>query len=348
MASSSSSHPTPASSSQSWIYDVFLSFRGEDTRKTFVDHLYSSLEQQGIYTYKDDETLPRGDLIDSSWCLDELAYIMECMGTRGQTVMPIFYDVDPYVRKQKGKYGEAFAKYESANNNKVESWRKALVAAGNLSGWVPKDFANGHEAKCIKDIIGSISSRRGAMLIVGIWGVGGGGKTTLAYSAYTKFSIFFEGHCFLENIRDESNKQGMQRLQEKTLSRTTKTQVVIENDNDGRSMIKRRLCHKTVLVVLDDVNDLKQLESLAGSHDWFGDGSRILITTRDENLLTRKADVIYGVSLLSHDEGIKLFNRHAYREDKPVQDYHMMRVSSYSIDMHIGKMNLYKIMRFSH
>ncbi|XP_021974365.1 disease resistance protein RPV1-like [Helianthus annuus] len=161
MASSSSSfHSVPASISQSWNYDVFLSFRGEDTRKSFVDHLYLALVQQGIQAYKDDETLPRGESIspallkaiqdsriavvvfsknyaDSSWCLDELAHIMECMDTTGQIVMPIFYHVDPSdVRKQNGKYGKAFRKHKRENKHKVESWRKALEKAGNLSGWV--------------------------------------------------------------------------------------------------------------------------------------------------------------------------------------------------------------------
>ncbi|KAJ0717795.1 putative TIR domain-containing protein [Helianthus annuus] len=154
MASSSSS------SSHSLKHEVFLSFRGEDTRRNFVDHLYKDLVQQGIQTYKDDETLPRGERIgpalmkavqesrialvvfsqnyaDSSWCLDELAHIMECMDTTGQIVEPIFYFVDPSdVRKQKGKYGEAFTKHKRENKQQVESWRKALEKAGNLSGWV--------------------------------------------------------------------------------------------------------------------------------------------------------------------------------------------------------------------
>ncbi|XP_035831817.1 disease resistance protein RPV1-like [Helianthus annuus] len=166
-SSSSSSDFISASSSQSWDHDVFLSFRGEDTRKSFVDHLYTALQQQGIHTYKDDETLARGESIgpallkaiqesriavivfsksyaDSSWCLDELAHIVECMENKGQIVMPIFYDIDPSdVRKQNGKYGEAFTKHECVHKNKVESWKIALVKSGNLSGWVPKDFANG-------------------------------------------------------------------------------------------------------------------------------------------------------------------------------------------------------------
>ncbi|XP_021976170.1 TMV resistance protein N-like [Helianthus annuus] len=375
--SSSASHSISASSSQSWNHDVFLSFRGEDTRKSFVDHLYTALEQRGIYTYKDDETLARGESIgpallkaiqesriaaivfsknyaDSSWCLDELAHIMECMDTRGQIVMPIFYHVDPSdVRKQKGQYGEAFTKHEKENKHKVESWRKALEKAGKLSGWVIIDIENSHEAKCIKEIVGTISSRLptpstnvnkdligietrlqdlksklkmelGGVRIIGIWGVGGGGKTTLASAAYAEISHRFEAHCLLENIREESRKHGLTKLQEKFLSLVLKADVKVGSEIEGRSMIERRLRNKNVLVVLDDVDDLKQLEALAGSHAWFGKGSRIIITTRDEHLLTRHADMIYEVSLLSDDEAMELFNKHAYREDEPIEDYEML------------------------
>ncbi|KAL8258276.1 hypothetical protein R6Q59_030317, partial [Mikania micrantha] len=348
---------------------------GEDTRKTFVDHLYTALENHGIYTYKDDETLPRGESIDSSlvqairgsriavivfsenyadscWCLDELAYIMECMDTRGQIVLPVFYGVDPSgVRKQTGKYGEVFAnKHELENSHKVESWKKALANAGTLSGWVTKDIANGHEAKCIKEIVRTISSRlsslfsnddenligmetrledlesklkigSGGVRFVGLWGVGGSGKTTLASFACKKFSPDFDDHFILNNIREESSKSNLKDLQEKLLSHVLKTDVKLDSEDKGRHMIKRRFGHKNLLIVLDDVSDLKQLDELAGSHDWFGKGSRIIITSRDEHVVTRDADEIYGMSLLSKGEAIKLFTRHAYREVKPVEDY---------------------------
>ena len=167
MASSSSSPSLPVLSSQSWNYDVFLSFRGEDTRKTFVDHLYKALDQQGIYTYKDDVTLPRGESIsptllkaieesqiavilfsknyaNSTWCLEELTHIMKHREEGKQTVMPIFYYVEPWeVRNQKRTYEEAFDKHELTNKEKVESWRRALVEASNISGWETKQIANG-------------------------------------------------------------------------------------------------------------------------------------------------------------------------------------------------------------
>ncbi|KAL7588118.1 hypothetical protein Lser_V15G37380 [Lactuca serriola] len=380
MASSSSSPSVPAFSTQPWKYHVFLSFRGEDTRKTFVDHLYTALEQQGIYTYKDDETLPRGELIgptlmkaieesqiavivfsenyaESSWCLDELAYIMKCKDTRGLIVMPIFYDVDPSeVRKQKRKYGEGFAKYELENAKNVESCRKALMDASNISGWEPEHIANGHESKCIKEIVETISHRLhlvtssvndnligvearmqniksnlqiglGGKSMIGIWGVGGGGKTTLASSIYDEISCKFDGCCFLKNIREESsNKDSLVRLQEKILCGVLKQkQVHIGRVEEGRHMIKDRLRHRKVLIVLDDVDNLEHLEELAGSHDWFGEGSRIIITTRDEHVLTaHKVDVVHNIILLNDDEAMKLFCKHAPRGHRRIEDYELL------------------------
>ncbi|CAN4094674.1 unnamed protein product [Withania somnifera] len=143
-----------------WSYDVFLSFRGEDVRTTFVDHLYIALQQKGIHTFKDDEKLERGKSIspnlmtaieesrmvliifsknyaNSTWCLEELTKTMECNKQKGQIVLSVFYDVDPStVRKQKGSYGEAFSNHEGRfKDDKVQKWRSALEEAANLSGW---------------------------------------------------------------------------------------------------------------------------------------------------------------------------------------------------------------------
>ncbi|KAL6211886.1 hypothetical protein ACLB2K_017109 [Fragaria x ananassa] len=131
-------------STPQWKYDVFLSFRGNDTRKAFTDHLYTALEQQGIKTFRDDPELQIGEAISpalfaaieesrfaiilsksyasSTWCLDELVRILECMKARGR-VLPIFYDADPSeVRKKTGGFREAFANHEERfwdDNEKV-------------------------------------------------------------------------------------------------------------------------------------------------------------------------------------------------------------------------------------
>ncbi|KAJ6854516.1 hypothetical protein NC651_039441 [Populus alba x Populus x berolinensis] len=177
--------PESSRSRPEGAYDVFLSFRGEDTRKTFTDHLYTALVQAGIHTFRDDDELPRGEEISdhllravqeskisivvfskgyasSRWCLNELVEILKCKHRKtGQIVLPIFYDIDPsYVRKQDGSFAEAFVKHEERFEEKfVKEWRKALEEAGNLSGWNLNDMANGHEAKFIKGIIKDVLNK---------------------------------------------------------------------------------------------------------------------------------------------------------------------------------------------
>ncbi|PRQ33684.1 putative TIR domain-containing protein [Rosa chinensis] len=157
-----------SSSNTQWEYDVFLSFRGEDTRKSFTDHLYAALDREGISTFRDDEELDRGQAISSNllkaiqvsrialvvisrnyacsiWCLDELTTIVECMEDRGQRVFPIFYDVDPSeVRKQTIWFGQAFVVHEQRlkddlEKDKVQKWRAALTQVANLSGFHLQD-----------------------------------------------------------------------------------------------------------------------------------------------------------------------------------------------------------------
>jgi hypothetical protein len=153
-------------------YDVFLSFRGEDTRNKFTDHLYDALDRKGIKTFRDDEELERGKPIrpelltaieesrfaviilsrnyaSSTWCLDELAKIVECMKQTRLTVFPVFYGVNPSdVRKhrrstcfwmnRRSTYAQAFAKHQKQfkeNREKVQRWRDALTEVANRSGW---------------------------------------------------------------------------------------------------------------------------------------------------------------------------------------------------------------------
>ncbi|GMP65096.1 hypothetical protein CsSME_00026051 [Camellia sinensis var. sinensis] len=150
----------PSSSRSRWTYDVFLSFRGEDTRDNFVSHLYTALAQKGIHTFKDDEKLERGKSISpelrkaiqesrfsivllsnnyasSRWCFDEVVEILECSNP---TVYPIFYHVNPSeVRSQTGSFGGGFAELVSKQGvlgmEKVQRWRNALEQVASLSGW---------------------------------------------------------------------------------------------------------------------------------------------------------------------------------------------------------------------
>jgi len=145
-------------------YDVFISFRGEDTRRDFTAQLHRALIDRSIESYidynlvKGDEVGPAlteaiqdshmslvvfsKDYATSKWCLDELLQILQCRELHGQVVIPVFYNIDPsHVRHQKESYEMAFARYEreladsKSHLDKVSEWRAALKLAANISGW---------------------------------------------------------------------------------------------------------------------------------------------------------------------------------------------------------------------
>ncbi|CAN6706964.1 unnamed protein product [Malus baccata var. baccata] len=148
-----------SSSGSSWKYDVFINFRGEDTRRCLVSHLYKALNQKAINTFIDAEELRKGsdlsqlltaiqdsrvsivvfsrNYASSTWCLKELVQILDCMDGKNQLVMPLFYQVDPSdVRKAKRSFEEAFAELEGHSNTDMEEvrrWRSALKIMNKLS-----------------------------------------------------------------------------------------------------------------------------------------------------------------------------------------------------------------------
>lgn len=160
--------------------------------------------------------------------------------------------------------------------------------------------------------------------MVGILGSGGIGKTTIAKAIYNQFCEGFEGSSFLPNVREIWN-QPLHRvyLQEQLLFDTLKKKTKVGNHNLDRGMmvIKERLCHKRVLVIIDDVDCLEQLNAIAGSRDWFGRGSRIVITTRDKHLLKlHEVDAIYIAQEMDDTESLELFSWHAFRRSSPIEE----------------------------
>ncbi|XP_023767307.1 disease resistance protein RPV1 isoform X1 [Lactuca sativa] len=181
-----------SSSTQTHRYDIFLSFRGVDTRHSFTNHLYNALMHANITTFLDDEEIETGEDLKpelesaikasrasiivlsknyatSTWCLDELVLILEQRMTSNHIVIPIFYHVEPtHVRKQEGSFGDAMAKHrqkmEAESNlnkrsqwaEKIELWNKAIREVADLKG---KD-ANGRlEVEFINEIVKDIFRR---------------------------------------------------------------------------------------------------------------------------------------------------------------------------------------------
>ncbi|KAB2635704.1 TMV resistance protein N-like [Pyrus ussuriensis x Pyrus communis] len=362
-----------------WKYHVFLSFRGEDTRRGFTDHLYKQLEARGIKTFRDEPKLEKGTDINpellraidqsrsaiivlstnfasSSWCLRELTHIVRCMEEK-KRIFPIFYGVDPSdVRHQRGSFREAFVEHEvnyREHMEEVNEWRKSLKRVANLAGWNSKDYR--YDTELIQGIVNTLwekvhptfsmldSSERfvgtdsklekidllldtdaNDIRFIGIWGMGGVGKTTLARLVYERISHDFEGSSFLANVREVCREHdGIAHLQKQLLSDILReNNIQVWNAYSGITRISRCLCNKKVLLILDDVDQSDQLEKLVKQKEWFGLGSRIVITTRNERLLVEHGiEMVYEVKPLTQDEALFLFSRKAFKDDESEEDF---------------------------
>ncbi|KAL0890308.1 hypothetical protein Bca101_014291 [Brassica carinata] len=283
----------------------------------------------------------------SSWCLRELVEILECKEATGQIVMTIFYGVDPSdVRQQTGDFGSSFdATCARTTEEERKRWSQALNHVGNIAGehflnWdnesemiekIARDVSNKLNAttcKDFEDIVGiethllrlqsllCLDYEDGAM-IVGICGPAGIGKTTIARALYSQLANSFQLTCFMENLSENYNN-GLDEygfklcLQEKLLSK-------VLNQNGMMichlGSIHERLQDQKVLIILDDVEDLKQLEALANDINWFGHGSRIIITTKDQELLEQHGiNITYHVDFPTKEEAREIFCKYSFRQ----------------------------------
>ncbi|KAI9104416.1 hypothetical protein K1719_022988 [Acacia pycnantha] len=178
----------------------------------------------------------------------------------------------------------------------------------------------------VHDIIQLLSSESNEIIIIGIWGMGGMGKTTMAKAIYNEMGQSFVGRkSFLANIREVWKQDNSQvYLQELLLSSILleKRSIKLPYAGMRKSLIKEILCQKRVFLVLDDVSNEDQLKVLCGSREWFGQGSRIIITTRDKRLLQiLQVDAIFSVRGMDDKESIELFSWHAFKQALPEKNF---------------------------
>ncbi|CAN6446217.1 unnamed protein product [Victoria cruziana] len=311
-----------------------------------IDKLFEYIERSKIIVVIFSE-----GYAESRWRLQEVARSVECK----KQIIPVFFGVQPSdVRKQSGPFKSAFRKHDQEQNQEdVRKWREALEEVGNLSGFTLKD---GKEAELRREIVKSLSTKVSRNMVevakhpigldsrvedvkkiigkcghqiqvIGIHGMGGLGKTTIAKAVYNDLAKEFDGAvCFLSNIREKSESpNGLVDLQKQLISEVLKEKNVSLSDvAKGKILIKKKLTKKRVLLVLDDVDSVEQLDVLAGERDWFDWGSVIIITTRDKDVLLNhkvKEEEIYKPEELIEAESLELFILHAFDGEQPQGEY---------------------------
>ncbi|CAI9304506.1 unnamed protein product [Lactuca saligna] len=355
-------------------YNVFLSFRGEDNRNAFTDHLYDALIRAGIVTFRDNEEIRRGEELQleieraikgsrasvvvfsekyatSTWCLDELALILQQRRECNHFVLPVFYHVDPSdVRKQTGTFAIKVKASSRWTDENVSLWKKALKEVPDLAGMV----LSGSEAKFVKDIVDIIYNKLERKEVslpqnitgmatrykdIGVWlnqpdveflaicGMGGSGKTTLAKYIYNSNWKTYENMSFLEGIREKCEQpDGMRVLQEQLLKGILGGKKrKIPSVSEGTCKIEEALQTKRSLIVLDDIVERSQLVALLGTGK-INPLTKIIITTTRENTddwfkFTDWRCQDYEMKLLKPEESLELLSRHAFGSKVPMEGF---------------------------
>ncbi|CAN1730119.1 Disease resistance-like protein DSC1 [Linum perenne] len=268
---------------------VFISFRGSDTRQTFLGHLCAELRRQGIPILVDENfklgreiwpeiatSIEKAKLSviifsesypTSEWCLKEVALILEQHKSEGQAIITVFYKVSRKSVAKEWRYSDSFKTYDLENPVKAEEWKAALIE-------VVKIGRKGHvklkqmstveygglygikpQMEAVRRLLDDPSDR---ICIISIRGMGGNGKSSLAEYAYRQVCDQYDDCCELGTYNEDKVRRELLCM-----------------SNKG---------HKKVLISLDGANKREQIETLAQLCDPFDAKTRIIVTTRNSSV----------------------------------------------------------------
>ncbi|CAM6023512.1 unnamed protein product [Sphagnum balticum] len=280
---------------------------------------------------------------DSDYCLDELCAMLESK----KLIIPVFYDVSPSVLRcedPNGPYTTAFRKtHEGTPASEVKKWKDALHTAAELNGFKLDDF-NGDEAELktaivskvtdhlrasqpppvapyqvglketSKELIEALKQMEKDVGILSLVGMGGIGKTALAKEIYGCFqkNDAFEKKSFLMDVRESAILDLQKQLSRHLFKEDVK-------DTEGFNKCFNRGMHRKVLIVMDDVDHKHQFDQLIPDINKLCPGSRVIITSRDSNVVNNIMEknenckyLRHEMALLSATDSRHLFNWHAF------------------------------------
>ena len=193
------------------------------------------------------------------------------------------------------------------NNEKIV--RKSLTGIGTISGTLMESQLVGRE-KEKSDLINLISKQDDQQsTVISIWGMGGLGKTTLVKEVYQSHELsgLFEKRACVTIMRpfvlEEVLKSLFMQLGAESSSR---------KDNFDSGVGTRKVMEERCLIVMDDLSSIAEWDMIIQNLPKMENASRIVITTREENIAKHcspKQEYIYKLEVLEYRDALDLFTK---------------------------------------
>ncbi|CAH2071352.1 unnamed protein product, partial [Thlaspi arvense] len=322
-------------------YDVVISYmRWDISNDDFISHLRAALSRRQISVHEDFNVVGAAPecrvliiFLTSTYVSSYLLNTLEQQRRKYRVVYPIFYGISPSDLISNGKVYDSYFHEEER-----KKWQAALERLTQMPFYTLTDRS---ESELIDEIVRDAlkvvcSSDKEDMIgmdvqveqilsllciespdvrSIGIWGTVGIGKTAIAEEIFRRISVQYETCVFVKDLHEEVEVKGHDAVREDFLSKLLEVEPDLVRMSDIKtSFLRSRLQRKRVLVILDDVNDFRDVETFLGKLTYFGPGSRVITTSRNRHVFVPcKIDHVYEVRPLDISKSLLLLDRGTFR-----------------------------------
>ncbi|KAG2319170.1 hypothetical protein Bca52824_012383 [Brassica carinata] len=333
-------------SSNGLLHTVYI-YCENTLQYSFASHLSLAFHRKGIYAPVNcNETLDAIEgasgfvvvlsetYLSSPSCLENLVRVLQCRRKHVQPVVPVLYGISPS--------NVAVQKQES--DDRIRDWTTALQELRDLPGILSREESS--DCELVKEIVKDVYEKLFPMLLeikqllckqpwgirrIGIWGMPGIGKTTLAKAVFDQLSGSYEASCFIKHFDEAFHAKGLYRLWDEHFGKILKDIPRVCSSITRPSLPGEKINKKRTLVVLDDVQNPLVAESFLRGFHWFAPGSLIIVTSRDKRVFRLcQISQVYEVKSLNKNEALQLFSQCAFGKD--IEELNLMELPMEVID----------------